>query len=58
LFPLFANGINNTSGTGGKFSTGVVDTSGKFDLRISPQIFKIIQNDPRFFFRGLGEDES
>jgi hypothetical protein len=30
LFPLFAIGIKNTSGTGGKFSTGVVGTGGKF----------------------------
>jgi hypothetical protein len=35
----FATGINNTSGTGGKFAAGVVDTSGKFDFRISPKIF-------------------
>jgi hypothetical protein len=28
LFPLFATGINNTSETGGKFATGVVDTGG------------------------------
>ncbi len=25
-FPLFATGINDTSGIGGKFATGVVDT--------------------------------
>jgi hypothetical protein len=29
LFPLFATGINSTSGTGGKFATSVVDTGGK-----------------------------
>ncbi len=28
------------------------------DLRISPRIFKKIQNDPRVIFRGLGEDDS
>jgi hypothetical protein len=28
LFPLFATGINDTSGTGGKFATGVNYTSG------------------------------
>jgi hypothetical protein len=31
---------------GGKFAAGVVDTSGKFDLRISPRIFGKIRNDP------------
>jgi hypothetical protein len=25
MFPLFANSINNTSGTGGKFAAGAVD---------------------------------
>jgi hypothetical protein len=36
LYPLFATGINNTSGTGGvvdiggKFAAGVVDIGGKF----------------------------
>jgi hypothetical protein len=42
LFPLFATGVNNTSGfaasvvdTGGKFATGVVDTGGvHLDLKI------------------------
>jgi hypothetical protein len=35
-------GINNTSETGGKFATGVVDTGGHLDLPISPQIFEEI----------------
>jgi hypothetical protein len=26
----FATGINNTSGIGGKFAAGIVDTGGKF----------------------------
>jgi hypothetical protein len=46
---------------GGKFATNVVNTRGKFatgDLRISPQIFKKIGNDPNVIFRGLGEDDS
>jgi hypothetical protein len=41
-----------------KFAAGVVDTSGKFDLRISPQIYFKTQNDPSVIFRGLGEDDS
>jgi hypothetical protein len=28
LFPLFATGVNNTSGTGGKFAACVIDTGG------------------------------
>jgi hypothetical protein len=28
VFPLFASGFSNTSGTGGKFAAGVVDTGG------------------------------
>jgi hypothetical protein len=36
--------------TCGKFAIGVRD------FRISPQIFKNIQNDPSIIFRGLGED--
>jgi hypothetical protein len=42
----FAAGINDTDkffadvvDTGGNFGTGVVDTSGALDLRISPRIF-------------------
>jgi hypothetical protein len=31
LFPLFATGVNNTSGTGGKiFDASVINTGGKF----------------------------
>ncbi len=30
VFPLFATGINDTSGIGGKFAAGVIDTGGKF----------------------------
>jgi hypothetical protein len=30
MFPLFAANINGTSGIGGKFATGVIDTGGKF----------------------------
>jgi hypothetical protein len=41
-----------------KFAAGVVDTSGKFDLRISPQIYFKIQNDRSVIFRGLAEDDS
>jgi hypothetical protein len=29
-FPLFATGINDTSGISGKFATGVVDTGDEF----------------------------
>jgi hypothetical protein len=29
VFPLFATGGNDTSGIGGKFAAGVVDTRGK-----------------------------
>jgi hypothetical protein len=55
VFPLFANGINNTSSIPvAKFAAGVVDIVGKFattlvdtvaavhlDLQITPRIFKI-----------------
>jgi hypothetical protein len=30
MFPLFATGVNDTSGTNGKFATDIVDTGGKF----------------------------
>ncbi len=30
MFPLFATGINNTSGTGGKFAPVIVGTGSKF----------------------------
>jgi hypothetical protein len=30
LFLLFATGVNDTSGTGGKFTASLVDTVGKF----------------------------
>ncbi len=30
MFPLFATVINDTSGIGGKFATGVIDIGGKF----------------------------
>jgi hypothetical protein len=32
--------------------------TGVLDLRISPQIFKKIQNDPGVIFKGFGEDYS
>ena len=55
--------------TGGKFATSVVDTGGNLppvsltpvvhlDLRISPQIFEKILNDPNVIIRGLGEGDS
>jgi hypothetical protein len=37
-----------------KFATGVVD----LDLRISPQFFEKIRNDPNVIIRGLGEGDS
>ncbi len=45
----------NGNDTGGKFATGIIDTSG--DLRISPRILKEIQNYPNVIFSGLGEDD-
>ncbi len=59
----FAAGVVDT---GGKFAAGVVDTGGNLPpvsltpvvhlyLRISPQIFEKIQNDPNVIIRGLGE---
>ncbi len=65
LVAKFAAGVVDT---GGKFTAGVVDTGGNLppvsltpvhlDLRISPQIFEIIQNDPNVIFGGLGEGDS
>ncbi len=48
LVEKFASGVVDT---GGKFAAVVVDTGGHFaagivDLRISPRIFKTIQNGP------------
>jgi hypothetical protein len=69
VFPLFAAGIDDTSGIGGKFAavlliplenlqpvklTPVVD----LDLQISPLIFEKFRNDPNAFIRDLGEDDS
>jgi hypothetical protein len=61
LFQLFATGVNNTRGTGGKIAnlqpvslTPVV----QLGLRISPQIFEKIRNDPNVIIRGLGEGDS
>ncbi len=62
----FAAGVVDT---GGKFAAGVVDTGSNLplvsltpvvhlDLRISPQIFGKIRNDPNVIIRGLGEDDS
>jgi hypothetical protein len=50
---------NNTVDIGGKFATDVVDNSAvvHLDLRISPRIVDIIQNDPNVIFRGLVEDD-
>jgi hypothetical protein len=38
-----------------KFATGVIDTGGALDLRISPRIFEKIRNDPNVIIRGLGK---
>jgi hypothetical protein len=35
LFPLFATGANNKSGTGGKFADRVVDTGGNFATSVT-----------------------
>ncbi len=65
VFPLFANGINDTSSIPvAKFASGVVDIVGKFtttlidtvaaghlDLQIFPQIFKKLSLR---YFQGLG----
>ncbi len=50
---------NNTSGTGGKFTSGgpLIPVM-QLDLRICPRIFENIRNHPNFIFRGLGEDDS
>ncbi len=59
MFPLFATGINDTSGIGGKFAAGVVDTVVHLDLQISPRIFEKNRNDPNTtIIRGLEEDDS
>jgi hypothetical protein len=61
MVPLFATGVNDI---GGIFAAGVVHTGGNLppvvhlDLRISPQIFEKILNDPYVIFRGLGEGDS
>ncbi len=68
---LLANFAAGVIDTGGKFAAGVVDTGGNLppvsltpvenlhlDLRISPQIFEKIRNDPNVIFRGLGEGDS
>ncbi len=53
-------GINNTSGTGGKFTAGGVALIPvvHLDLRIFLRIFKKISNDPYVIFIGLEEDDS
>ncbi len=64
--PKFAAGVVDT---GGKFDASVVNTGGNLppvslipvvhlDLRISPQIFERIRNDPNVIIRGLGEGDS
>ncbi len=66
MFPLFAANINGTSGIGGKFATGVIDTGGKFannvtvhlDLLKSLRLFEQIWNNPDAIIRGLLEDDS
>jgi hypothetical protein len=55
----FADGVVDI---GGRFSTGVVDTPANLPpvslMRISPQIFENIQNDPKVILRDLGEDDA
>ncbi len=66
LVAKFASGVVDI---GGKSAAGVVDTGGNLppvkltpvvhlDLRISPQIFEKIRNDPNVIIRGLGEGDS
>jgi hypothetical protein len=56
---LHRTGINDTSGIGGKFATGVVDTTVvRLDMKISPQICEKIRNYPNAIIRGSGEDDS
>jgi hypothetical protein len=50
-------GVNNTSGTGRKIYRRLIPVV-HLDLRISPQIFKKIQNDPNVIFRGLEKGDS
>ncbi len=55
----FATGVNNTRGTGGKKLPPVSLTPvAHLDLRIFPQIFEKIRNDPNVIIRGLGEGDS
>jgi hypothetical protein len=54
----FANHINDTSGSSGKFTAGVIDTSGAPQLVNIPRIFVEILNDPTVIFTSWGEDNS
>ncbi len=68
MYPVFATGvidtsgkfaavISNTSGIGGKFAAGVVDTGGApWHANISVNFWKI-RKDPNAIIRGLGEDD-
>jgi hypothetical protein len=65
LFPLFATGINDTSGkfttdivdTGGKFATGVVDTGGTPRLANISANFRKKLKRPYGVIRSLGETD-
>jgi hypothetical protein len=48
----FATHINDTSGSSGKFTAGVIDTSGAPELVNIPRIFEKILNDPTIMFGG------
>ncbi len=70
MFPLFATGvidkfaagINDTSGIGGNFATGVIDTRGRWCCTLTCKYLcefsQKIWNDPNATIRGLGEDDS
>ncbi len=53
LFPLFATGVNDTSGNLEPMSLIQVV---HHDLRKSPRIFQKVRDDTDVIFRGLGED--
>jgi hypothetical protein len=54
----FATHINDTSGSSGKFTAGVIDTSGAPELVNIPRIFEKNRNDLTVIFTGLGEGNS
>jgi hypothetical protein len=49
-----ANGINNTSETGGKFATGVVDTGGQPSAANISANFRKNSKRAKWYIQGLG----